>query len=421
MSIAKSGRPLVDEIDEMCQDGLMSRFSSWGYGLLATGLPLLIYARTLQKDINGSSHDYLLDTGEIQVALNLWGTVHYTGYPHYTILSTFLTQAARGLGLPPAMAASATSLFWSLLSLLIFYRLLSCVMKGNSVLAALVVTAVGMVETFWMHSVIAEVYSFSLLLVSLAIFLGIRLHDQWHPWEWLPTVLVLGTAVAHHRLLLLLLPMVWILVWPELWTWLRQHPNYIVYSLLTFLAPFLAYAYLPLRAWQGATWVYGQPQTWSGFWQQFTGNEVTGGLLHPPQNYQAWVDNFHFLAEHLTHQLPWGVLLLGLIGLIWLKRERPEVGLALLVGAAVFPLFVLLFPKAVWAPAVLMPSLLWVTVGIAYGLHRLAQVKPILRSVNWAGLLLFSAFLLCTNFPFIDQLTHDSAGRDMISLLQSIS
>lgn len=32
----------------MCQDGLVSRFSSWGYGLFSTGVLLLIYARTLQ-------------------------------------------------------------------------------------------------------------------------------------------------------------------------------------------------------------------------------------------------------------------------------------------------------------------------------------------------------------------------------------
>lgn len=391
-------------------------------GLLAVSILCLVYATTLQRDINGSSHDYLLDTGEIQVALNLWGTVHYTGYPLYTILSALLTQAAVGLGVLPALAASATSLAWSLLALLFFYLILCHILQGNTILAGLTVLAVGLTETFWLHSVIAEVYSFSFLLVGLAIFLGLRLREQWEAGGWVALIFVLGTAVAHHRILLFLLPLVLLLVWSQPWRWfLRKPVRHSFYALLAFMTPFAAYLYLPLRAHQRVTWVYGQPGTWFGFWQQFTGSEVTGGLLRLPDSGAAWIQNLHFLAGHLTQQFPWLFLLVGLIGLLWLTRVDWQVGLAFLFGAAALPFFVLLFPKAVWVPAVLMPSLLCAAIGAAYLLHSLAQRLPALSFLGWAACLSLSIFLLAGNLSFVNELTHDPAGRAVIERLKSIS
>jgi hypothetical protein len=390
-------------------------------GLLAVGLLCLVYAATLQRDINGSAHDYVLDTGEIQVALNLWGTIHYTGYPLYTVLSALLTEAAGGLGMSPALAASATSLIWSLLALLIFYRVLGYIVPGNTILAGLTVLILGLGETFWLHSVIAEVYSFSLLLVSLALLLGIQLRECWQPGKWLAVVFVLGTAAAHHRTLLFLLPLVLLLAWPQPLPWFQQGFRYVFYSVLAFVVPFLAYLYLPLRAYQGALWVYGRPDTWPGFWQQFTGSEVVGGLLRLPDSYAAWVQNLHFLYGHLTQQFPWFLLLAGLVGLLWLYRKDWQTGLAFLFGAGVLPFFVLLFPRAVWAPAVLMPSLLCVAAGAAYLLHKLGQKQPAWRPLGWAGCLLLSVFLLVHNLPFVNMLTRDPGGRAMIDRLQPVS
>jgi hypothetical protein len=393
---------------------------AWGPGLFALAVLLPIYAGTLQYDVNGSSHDYLLDAGEIQVALNLWGTIHYTGYPHYTVLSAALTQVGRAAGLAPAAAASATSLVWSCLALLVVYRLLCHIVPRRTVVSGLAILALGLVETWWMHSVIAEVYSFSLLLVGLAALLGMRLRRGWQPHVWLAWVGVLGTAVGHHRVLLLILPMMGVLVGRDGWSWLRRHPRYILYACLAFLAPFLVYLYLPLRAWQGATWVYGDPGTWPGLWQQFAGCEVWGDRLRLPQTVQAWLGNLRLLSGHVTRQLPWAVVMPGILGLFWLARERLHVGLALLVAAAAFPLFGSLMPQAVWAPAVLMPFLLCVTLGIAYLLHRLTQRRRALRPIAWAGLVSLSGFLFYTNLPFVHHETRDPTGRTIITALQAI-
>lgn len=389
--------------------------------LVAAGILFLVYATTMQQDVNGSAHDYVLDTGEIQVALNLWGTIHYTGYPLYTVLSALLTTLARTLGMSPALAASATSLTWSLLALLVFYLILGYLLPGNTILAGLTVLMVGLAESFWLHSVIAEVYSFSLMLVSLTLLLGIQLRESWQPGKWLALVFLLGTAVTHHRILLFLLPLILLLSWPYPWSWFQQRVRHIFYSLLAFASPFLAYLYMPLRAYQGARWVYGQPATWLGFWQQFTGSEVTGELLHLPDGYAAWVQNLHFLYGHLTQQFPWFVLLAGLVGLLWLIHESWQIGLAFLFGAGVLPLFVTLFPRAVWAPAVLMPALLCVAAGSAYLLHKLGQKRPGWQPFSWAACLLLAGFLLRQNLPFVNTLTRDPTGRAMINRLQPVS
>lgn len=390
-------------------------------GLAALGVLLLIYSGTLQHDVNGSGHGCMIDVGEIQVALNLWGTIHYTGYPIFSILGALLTHVLRAVSLPPATAASAVSALWSLLGLAGAYRLLARVTEGEHALAALVVLALGLVETFWIHSVVAEVYSFSLFLISATLLAGIELTDRWDERRWWLAMALLGMSAEHHRLLLLLMPAVFLLAVPTL---RKRRSNWLAFSIksaLIFALPFLAYLYLPLRALQGSPWVYGQPDTWDGFWAQFSGREATAYVLEWPDSLAAWLANLHFLAGQLQHQLPTSALLAGGVGLICLALRRPcWTGLGLLTGTLTFLAFVAAFPSAVWAPAVLMPAILLLATGLAYLLHRLAQIGTSLRWGAWAGLLLLALWLFCTNLPFVHDLVNDPAGREIIQTLRPL-
>jgi hypothetical protein len=396
---------------------------SWLPGLIVLLLLAFIYGGTLQRDVSGSDNDYVLDTGEIQVALNLWGTIHYTGYPLFTVTGSLLTHALRLVGLAPAAAASAVSAVWSLLGLAVVYRLILRLTDGERGLAAFTVLALGMVETFWMHSVVAEVYSFSLLLVGLTLLLATDLADRWNGRRWWALMFFLGLGAQHHRLLLLLLPIVLLLVWPRLRERRGSWPVFLAQSAVVFIFPFLAYLYLPLRALQGARWVYGQPGTWTGFWAQFTGEEVTPYVLGWPRRLHTWLDNGGFLIEQLQHQMPLAVLLAGGIGLFWLTlgRRTPWMGLSLLAGVCAFSAFVLTFPEGVWAPAVLMPSLLLLMLGLAYLLCRLAKRVRVLRWGAWAGLSFLALWLFRSNLPFVYQLANDSHGREVIQTLRPLN
>jgi hypothetical protein len=52
--------------------------NSWHTALLAGLVTAVLFAITLQTHINGGSHPYVTDVGEIQNALPRWGTIHYT-------------------------------------------------------------------------------------------------------------------------------------------------------------------------------------------------------------------------------------------------------------------------------------------------------------------------------------------------------
>ena len=392
----------------------------WLPGLVTLSILLWMYAGTLQWDINGSSNDYMVDVGEIQIALNLWGTIHYTGYPLFTILSALLTRVGLTVGLPPAAAASAAATVWSLLGLAITYRILWQLTRGEHGIAALTILVIGLVETFWVHSVVAEVYSFSLFLVALALFMVIRLVEHWNKRDWLILMFVLGTGAAHHRLLVLLAPCAIIPIIP---TWRKHCPirlTWVLYSVIAFLVPFSAYLYLPFRVIQHALWVYGRPGTWSGFWAQFLGMEETRGLLKIPSNYQQWLVNLRFLVEQLGHQLPLPVSLAGGIGLILLTRRQFWTGLALIGTYMAFSAFTVVYPCAVWAPATLMPSLLVLALGCAYLFHWLAIQWAPARWLAWIGLLALSFTMFKTNLPSVWRLVRDPSGREVIQILSPL-
>jgi hypothetical protein len=141
-----------------------------------------LYAATLQTHISGSfqestessilKNEYIKDVAEIQVALNVWGTIHHTGYPLFAILGNLFTLPLRTLGIDPATAASLYATTWGVIMLgsfgLLIWRL-----TGESLLAALGVVLLGLVRSIWIHHVIAEVYSMSLAIMMLMLMIAL--------------------------------------------------------------------------------------------------------------------------------------------------------------------------------------------------------------------------------------------------------
>ena len=102
----------------------LARWIVCGLAALALGG---LYAATLQTHISGSFsetspqnilyNEYIKDVAEIQVALNVWGTIHHTGYPLFAILGNLFTLPLRVLGVEPAAAASLYAVAWGMLLL----------------------------------------------------------------------------------------------------------------------------------------------------------------------------------------------------------------------------------------------------------------------------------------------------------------
>src|SRR5690606_38677354 len=134
-------------------------------GLIATLIILCcVYRLTLQTIPNGSSHYFMIDVGETQVVLNHWGTLHATGYPLYVITGNLLTGIMVAAGISSVTAPALVSLLRGLMAIALIFALAHR-LSGRVWLSAGVTILYGLSRTMWIHNIIAEIYSFTLLIL----------------------------------------------------------------------------------------------------------------------------------------------------------------------------------------------------------------------------------------------------------------
>lgn len=387
---------------------------------LALILIIAVYLTTLQTIPNGASDPYMIDVGEAQVALNVWGTLHATGYPLYTLLGNLFTPLPQVLTINAAAAASLFSLWWTLLALLGFYGLLRRFTENEAVAGGSVLL-LGLMRSIWIHSVIAEVYS-----LSLAILIGwwlVALHPRWsfRGRFWMAAFLV-GLGIAHHRALAFGgLGLIFALL-PEIRRHLKQLPRLLPTAALLFSLGFLPYVYLPLRASAKADWVYSEAvNTWDGFWFNFWGKEADY-LVKTPNTVDGWIENFMGTLDILSREMtPVGLLLavLSLLIACWKSPQRRLAWMAALSGLGFFA-FAVGYHQAVLPEAILMMALPSLGVAVALSVDWLWREQ---RYLGWlgAGLLLVWELLLIPNsHAFIRDLVTDPTGLESIQAASDV-
>jgi hypothetical protein len=402
--------------------------------ILVTVLVLLviIYLPTLLTQITGDGDSYLNDVGEFQVALNIWGTVHATGYPLFLMIGNVIVAALRALGVPAVTAPSLYAMLWGLIALGIFYALVLR-LTARIEIAAVTTLLLGLTRSVWVHNVIAEEYAMNsaieLTLLAIALWPpGVTAQNVRKRVWWL--ALVGGIGVAHHRTVILMAPGLLWAVWPALHSQGRRMWATLGAALLIGLVGFLPYLYLPARAWAHGDWVYGDPGTLSGFWDQFTGKEASH-LTHLPIDGQAWLndigDTFRILIAELT-PVPALACAIGLVAATMLSRFRREARIVLwcIPGYLAF-LFAL--HEVVKPQAVAMTVVIFLVLELAFALDTIRIVtrrfSPSLLAergpggevsrIAVAGLFL-AALPALTHFDYVYRLTHRDTGLNMIAL-----
>lgn len=393
-----------------------------------------IYAATLQRHISGSfagntpdlilKNEYIKDVSEIQVALNVWGTIHHTGYPLYAILGNLFTLPLRALGLEPAEAASLYATAWGTLMLGSFGLLLAR-LTGRPALAAVAIMLLGTARSIWIHNVISEVYSMSLAITALLLFVALWPAPWTGAWSarrrilWL--ALLGGIGVAHHRAVLFVAPGLLYAVWPywraERDFWRRTFPKAIGLGLIGFLP----YLYLPLRAWQHGSWVYGEPGTLHGFWTEFTGKEATvNHLMNAPSSTADLWNNITGVWGILVHEITLPGLLIGLVALGMAMIFSPQRRAARVVAlcAAGPTLFATVYHTAVMPQAVLMPTVLALVFGVALMADWLSRLDRRLAAAVLAGIVGWSAVLVGWNYSYVRSLVTEPTGLQTIERLK---
>lgn len=406
--------------------------------LLGTVLALLaLYALTLQTHISGSfpaqhadlflKNEYIKDVGEIQVALNIWGTIHHTGYPLFAILGNVFTTPLRLTGLEPAAAASLYATAWGVVTL-IGVALLIERLTERRWLAVLALLPLGLARSVWIHHVVAEVYSMSLalivwlLLVALWTLPGASERDVRRRVFWL--ALIGGIGVAHHRAVAFIAPGLLFALWPDLTVYRDQWRKWALPATGIFLLGFVPYIYLPLRAWQDAAWVYGEPGTLRGLWIEFSGKEANRLVTLPTSIGGLW-DNITGVWDILVHELTLPGVLLGLIALGMACTVLPfapqrRAARIIAVSATGPMLFAIFFHTAVLPQAILMPTVLALILGVVLTLDWWAERFP--RAALGAGVLLavWGGMLAWWSYDYVDELVTESSGLDAIDRMAYI-
>jgi len=141
--------------------------------LIGAGLSLALFLTTLQTTINGTVSGYTIDTGEIQNALPRWGTIHWPGYPQYSLSGSLLVNLFRLAGIPPAAGASLVSALWGTLA--VGLPILLAHELGAAMPAAVVGALVFALSTLmWMDASLAEVHTLTMTFTIAALWFALR-------------------------------------------------------------------------------------------------------------------------------------------------------------------------------------------------------------------------------------------------------
>jgi hypothetical protein len=409
------------------------------------GSLFLIYASTLQTDINGHSIPPLIDVGELEVSLSSWGTVHPTGYPLWVIVGNLMANIGRLLGFQPAAATSALSLIAVTAAFIVMYIFVwRATQSIAAAIAAIIVLA--LCPAVWLNSVVTEVYSTSLFFTAASFYAAWRAEQGDRVPSWLVALLI-GLLMAHHRTTWGLVPAFLVLLWSPAHAALaaahrpggRGLVRTTLPPILAFLAPFAFYAYIPLRIVQQAPFIYEEQRF--GLQQHFrlsldgivtnqTAYEFTTYIMPITGLADLWT-RCQAMVNVWATQLGVLPLAAGCLGLvIALFGKQRKLALAMWLVILCYGAFgVIYYAKDI--ESLVIPSYAaWVMgIGLFVGwagaqASRLAKSHPSARSVTeWALAAILVAgplFSLPAQRSTMYAITQDPFGRETIRATQRI-
>ena len=231
------------------------------------------------------------DTGEYQAVGPLMGTAHPTGFPTWVLLAWLA-----GVVLQPLGDAAFRMNLLAAICLGVAAGVsvdLARTLTRSTALGIAAGLGMGLTPAVWAIGTHAETHALHLALVAILLWLLVGWEDRARDVDdperrdradrWLiAATTVYALAVGNHSLTLLLAPAVGLFVLavePAIW----RRPSLIA-GCVAVLAVTLVVVYLelPLRAGPfRAPLVYGQPDTWDGFWYVVLGEQFRGSVVDP--------------------------------------------------------------------------------------------------------------------------------------------
>ncbi|MDK9699369.1 MAG: DUF2723 domain-containing protein [bacterium] len=363
-----------------------------------TGSILLIYLITLTPGLPP------IDAGEFIGAASTFGLPHPTGYPLYLIVARLFAM----FPLSPVLSLSALSAIASAFAIFFLIRA-SREQTGITGVSWLFAGVFAFSATLWNSAIRPEVYSFNLLFLSAAFWLGLRIWQGKtdHREPVLFAFFSGCAAVTHLSSGYFLLPL-----WVGLL--LRSSTRKVIMRpslLLPLLLPATSHLILPLRELFGRPlYTWGDMSTLDGWWRHVSGWQYRVWLF---ESSEVWQKNFVGFWKQAGHDTGWIGLAVAALGLFRLWRCEWQRGLWL-TSIFLFPVIMVSGYSIPDIEAYYLPSLLIVGFFLINGAHELLTMLP-KRQVQYAisgiVLLLVAIFHFPTDTRNEDrnQLTYSKA------------
>ena len=338
------------------------------------------------------------DTAEMQAVGFLGGVAHPTGYPLFVMIARVFGALGRG---DPAFRITFVSIFFAAVALSLLVLVLVELGLGafNALLGAAIL---GSTFTFWGAAQRAEVYSIAFCVFLLALWRSILALRGERFRDALVAAMLLGLSACGH---LMFGPLIALLGVTLAWhTGVRRglHVGRLLALLAAFVLGLTPYLYIP--------WADGHGYAMDYLRLVDLANHPLGrpASFHRPDQRLAWLllgrDQYpsHGMAfdpRSARRYLAWGIghvalfepgplaLIFALWGVVRLRARDPRMAALMVTLAAGSLLFSAAFaPGPTMLPIFLMPAVLMISIGSAWGLEPLiARLNARRTAVRVAG------------------------------------
>ncbi|MFW6143686.1 MAG: DUF2723 domain-containing protein [Patescibacteria group bacterium] len=272
-----------------------------------------IYLSTMPPGFTWEHWGY--DAGDLISCVYTWGIPHPSGTPLYVLVGQIFRY------LPflsvPAVKFNFMSVFFAWAALIVLYTAcFGLTQRRAPSFGAVFLFAFS--QLFWEQSIIAEVLTLNLFLISLVFCLLIWWEKTENNRLLYIALFFFALAITNHLSSITIAPAILFLVWSNKPQFLTS-PRKLGFAFLVFVLGLLPFVYLPIRASMQPSLNWGDPSNLERFINHVTAKEYQEFLFFKDQ--RLVLDNvFRFLSSLWRNFSPVG-LLLAVVGLIYGTKD----------------------------------------------------------------------------------------------------
>jgi 4-amino-4-deoxy-L-arabinose transferase-like glycosyltransferase len=374
-------------------------------------VPLAVYASSL------SSFPAYWDTGEAQTVPWIFGIMHPTGFPAFTVFAGMFAHAfpfgtvAWRIGFFSALAMSGCAwLVWRIAVLLETDVWIAC--------AAAWVFALS--DVAWTRGSRAEVHALAVFFALSALCASVAWYRSGNSRLLIAGALAWGLAIATHPIAVLLFPALLVALLERINT-LRAAS--FALAVCAFACGVSLYAYLPLRSAAvtaarldptlslglppgEAFWDNDHPSSRQGFVKELFGAEYgAGGALARMGSFDTYKQGVPSYADHLLTDLTPATLVFALAGIVLLWRRDDAQATLLLLAFALPTAFALAYTIEADPLRYYLIGYAVISALAGYGLSRTMTAIRLPGAIRPATALLVAAALLIAHRNDFEQRT----------------